>query len=128
MTPTALDIFARVIRFHPDGSMLDDEFRMTDGLEGWQLATFHAETDEDVHADHWEIHHSADELVCCLSGAMRLYLRAQQPDDEEEMVALTSGTGCIVPRGRWHRIELDGPTDLMSVTLPHGSRLERRTA
>ncbi|MFI8888636.1 hypothetical protein ACIGW9_40845, partial [Streptomyces sp. NPDC053813] len=33
----------------------------------------------------------------------------------------------IVPRGRWHRLELNAPSDLMSITLRHGTRLEKRT-
>jgi hypothetical protein len=38
-----------------------------------------------------------------------------------------AGTAAIVPRGRWHRIELDIPSNIMAVTLPRGSRLEKRT-
>lgn len=125
MSPTALDMFSRAIRFDTDGVVRDDDLRMTEDLPGgWQLATFHAETNEDMHADHWEIHPAADELVCCLSGAMRMYLRPLRPGDEEEAIVLTAGTCFIVPRGRAHRLELDEPTNLMSVTLPHGSRLE----
>lgn len=41
--------------------------------------------------------------------------------------SLAAGTAVIVPRGRWHRIELDAPSDIMSVTLPRGSRLLKRT-
>ncbi|GGW16541.1 hypothetical protein GCM10018980_19730 [Streptomyces capoamus] len=94
---------------------------------GWQLATFHVETDVDVHADHWEMHPQADEAVCCLTGGVRLYLRPVRPDDTEDMVTLQPGTAVIVPRGRWHRLELDAPSDLMSITLRHGTRLEERT-
>lgn len=126
MPHNALDMFARAIRFHPDGLVRDKDLKMTEDPRCWQLTTFHVETDEDVHADHWEIHPSAEELVCCLSGAMRIYLHPQRPDSEEERVTLTSGTCYIVPRDHWHRIELDEPTNLMSVTLPHGTRLERR--
>lgn len=43
------------------------------------------------------------------------------------MVRLSAGTAVIVPRGRWHRLELNAPSDLMSVTLRHGTRLEKRT-
>lgn len=126
MTHAALDMFTRAIHFHQDGLVRDEELRMTEDLGGWQLATFHVETDEDVHADHWEMHPAAEEAVCCLTGAMRIYLRPERPDADEDMVRLTSGTCLIVPRGRWHRIELDEPTDLMSVTLRQGSLLERR--
>lgn len=43
------------------------------------------------------------------------------------MVPLPAGSAVVVPRGRWHRLELDGPSDLMSLTLRHGTRLEKRT-
>jgi mannose-6-phosphate isomerase-like protein (cupin superfamily) len=128
MTHAPIDMFARALRLHDDGAVRDEPFQVRDGMEGWQLAAFHAETDEDVHADHWEVHPSAEEAVCCLSGGMRLILRPEEPGAREEVVRLTPGSCFIVPRGRWHRLELDGPTDLMSVTLPNGSRLEPRDA
>ncbi|MGY4646929.1 hypothetical protein ACVWWN_000725 [Mycobacterium sp. URHB0021] len=28
--------------------------------------------------------------------------------------------------GRWHRIELDGPSDLLAVTMESGTRLGKR--
>jgi mannose-6-phosphate isomerase-like protein (cupin superfamily) len=59
---------------------------------------------------------------------MRLILRPEGPGTEEESVSLTAGTCFIVPRGRWHRIELDEPSDLMSITLPDGTHLEPRAA
>lgn len=31
-------------------------------------------------------------------------------------------------RSRWHRLELDAPSDLMSMALRYGTRLEKRTA
>ncbi|WP_307845136.1 cupin domain-containing protein [Planomonospora sp. ID67723] len=94
--------------------------------DGWQLRAFHAKTDADVHADHWEVHPEAEEVVSCLIGKMRLYLRPERPGQEEEEIRLTAGTAAIVPRGRWHRIELDIPSTIMAVTLPRGSRLEKR--
>lgn len=42
------------------------------------------------------------------------------------MVTLVAGTGFVVPRGRWHRFELDAPSDLVSIALRSGSRLEKR--
>ncbi|MEI5101875.1 cupin domain-containing protein [Streptomyces sp. PmtG] len=95
--------------------------------EGWQLMTFHVETDADVHADHWEVHADADEIVSCLTGGIRLCFRPERPADAEEEVRLAPGSAVIVPCGRWHRIVLDAPSDIMSVTVPHGSRLEERT-
>ncbi|MFG2800031.1 cupin [Streptomyces pseudovenezuelae] len=128
-TPLSLiDLFASALHMHPDGDLRAVERRMTNSdSRAWQLATFHVETDADVHADHWEMHPQAEEAVCCLTGGVRLYFRPTGPDDTEDMVQLQPGTAVIVPRGRWHRLELDTPSDLMSITLRHGTRLEKRT-
>ena len=86
----------------------------------WQITTFHVETDVDVHADHWEMHPAAEELVAVLRGSVRFHLRSGG------IVRLGAGSSVIVPRGQWHRMELDEPSDIMSVTHREGSRLERR--
>ncbi|PSJ30712.1 cupin [Streptosporangium nondiastaticum] len=126
--PSPIDLFAAALHIHPDGGVRAAERRMTNSDSGaWQIATFHVETDADVHADHWEMHPQAEEAVCCLTGGVRLYFRPARPDDGEAMVQLRPGTAAIVPRGRWHRLELDAPSDLMSITLRHGTRLEKRT-
>jgi mannose-6-phosphate isomerase-like protein (cupin superfamily) len=131
MTTTPLspiDLFASALHIHPDGNVKAAERRMTGSDSGaWQIATFHVETDADVHADHWEMHPEAEEAVCCLTGGVRLYFRPDESDGAERTVHLRAGTAVIVPRGRWHRLELDAPSDLMSITLRHGTRLERRT-
>ncbi|HET6633606.1 MAG TPA: cupin domain-containing protein [Streptomyces sp.] len=126
MTPAPIDLADRAIHFHPDGTVRDEDKRTPARPGSRQLATFHAESDQDVHADHWEQHPSAEEVVCCLTGAMRLMLRPEAPDAPEETVRLSPGTCFVVPRGRWHRIEVDEPTDLLSITPRHGTRLESR--
>ncbi|MCX4745915.1 cupin domain-containing protein [Kitasatospora sp. NBC_01287] len=128
MTPTTtVDLFASALHFHADGEVRAGERQMTGGPAGaWQIGAFHVATDADVHADQWEMHPRADEAVCCLTGGVRLYLRAPEAGGAEELVRLPAGTAVIVPRGRWHRLELDGPSDLMSVTLRQGTRLESR--
>ncbi|MGD6747585.1 cupin [Streptomyces sp. BH106] len=128
MTTTSIDLFTSALRFSADGAVQAAERQMAGGDSGaWQIATFHVETDADVHADHWEMHPEAEEAVCCLTGGVRLYFR---PDGvgTEDMVQLQAGTAAVVPRGRWHRLELDAPSDLMSITLRKNTRLERRTA
>ncbi|MFI0961187.1 cupin [Streptomyces sp. NPDC021080] len=127
-TPVSpVDLFASALHIHPDGGVRAAERRMTSGDPGaWQIATFHVENDAEVHADHWEMHPEAEEAVCCLTGGVRLYFRPTGPDEPEHMVPLRAGTAAIVPRGRWHRLELDTASDLMSITLRRGTRLERR--
>lgn len=121
---SSIDMFARALSFHPDGRVRAGERRMSDGTDGWQLAAFHVETDTDVHAEHWEMHPESEEAVCCLAGALRLYLRPAGPGDTESEVRLTAGTAFVVPRGRWHRLELEQPSDIMSIGLRHGTRIE----
>ncbi|MGW5039557.1 cupin [Streptomyces parvulus] len=129
-SPLALvDLFASALHVGPGGVVRAGERRMADGAsDAWQVVAFHAESDADVHADHWETHPEADEAVCCLTGGVRLHLGSVRPGGPEDTVLLRPGTAVIVPRGRRHRLELDAPSDLMSITLRAGTRLERRTA
>ncbi|MGN9843288.1 cupin [Nonomuraea sp. H19] len=127
MTVTPIDLFASFLRLHQGGEIHAGKRAMDSDQDGWQLMAFHAKTDADVHADHWEVHPEAEEVVSCLIGKIRLYLRPERPGQEEEEIRLVAGTAAIVPRGRWHRIELDIPSNIMAVTLPRGSRLEKRT-
>ena len=60
---------------------------------------FRARTDADTHADHWK----------CMTRP------------------LSAGAAVIVLRGRWHRIELVEPSDVMAVIVLRGTRLEKRT-
>ncbi|GAA2654902.1 cupin domain-containing protein [Streptomyces vastus] len=127
VTPnTPIDLFASFIHLREGGQVHAEQPVFDPGRDGWQLMAFHVETDADVHAGHWEVHPEADEFVSCLSGGIRLCFRPERPGDKEEEVKLTAGTAVVVPRGRWHRIALDAPGDIMSVTLPRGSRLEKR--
>ncbi|GAA2163799.1 cupin [Actinomadura napierensis] len=122
-----IDMFALALNFYPDGAVTSAERRMTIDDGGWQVAAFHVETDADVHSDHWEVHPAAEEAVCCLAGGgFRMYFRPEEPGGEEEMVRLAAGSAVIVPRSRWHRLELDGPSDVMSITLRRGSLQEKR--
>ncbi|MGC0327651.1 quercetin dioxygenase-like cupin family protein [Streptomyces sp. SAI-170] len=127
MTVTPIDLFASFIHLDEGGQVRAEQPVFESEREGWQLMTFHVESDADVHADHWEVHTDADEIVSCLSGGIRLHLRPEHPGQEAEEIALPAGTAAIVPRGRWHRLALDAPSDIMSVTVPRGSRLEKRT-
>ncbi|MCH0543172.1 cupin [Streptomyces sp. MUM 203J] len=127
MTVTPIDLFASFIHLRQDGQVRAEKPVFVSERDGWQVMTFRVETDADVHGDHWEVHTAADEVVSCLTGGIRLCFRPEQPGGEEEQVRLAAGTAAVVPRGRWHRIALDAPSDIMSITLPRGSRLERRT-
>ncbi|WP_119730479.1 cupin domain-containing protein [Thermomonospora amylolytica] len=127
MTVAPIDLFASFIHLRQGGQIHAGKRTTDPGRDGWRLTAFHAKTDADVHADHWEVHPEAEEVVSCLIGTIRLYLRPERPGQAEEEIRLTAGTAAIIPRGRWHRIELDTPSNIMAVTLPRGSRLEKRT-
>ncbi|GAA2212931.1 hypothetical protein GCM10009850_083930 [Nonomuraea monospora] len=96
------------------------------GCDGWHLKSFHARTGADVHADHWQVNTEADEIMSCVIGMIRLYLRPERQGEGEEEIRLTAGTAAIVPRGRWHRIRLDIPSTVMTITAPCGGSSERR--
>jgi mannose-6-phosphate isomerase-like protein (cupin superfamily) len=116
------------LRLRPDGTIeVEIPPRMSGDEDGWVVASFHVESDRDVHGDHWEIHPSGQEVVSVVSGHARLVLRAEDDQGQDETVTLEAGTAYVVPRNRWHRLEIDGPTDLQSITPRRGTRLEPRT-
>jgi mannose-6-phosphate isomerase-like protein (cupin superfamily) len=121
---TIVDLFAEHLVFEPDGAARRDQRRMFTEESGWRLGMFHADTDDEVHADHWERHPNCEEAVSCVRGGIRVVLRAERQNGTDDVVALPAGRGTIVPRGRWHRIELDEPSDLLVVTVRSGSQLE----
>ncbi len=129
MTMTLIDLFAPAgLRLHEGGTIeVEIPPRMSGDQDGWVVACYHAASDQDVHGDYWEIHPSGQEVVSVLSGRARLVLRAEAGQARAETVTLTAGTAVIVPRNRWHRLEVDGPTDLQAMTPRHGTRLEPRS-
>ncbi|MEV4290452.1 cupin [Nonomuraea bangladeshensis] len=128
MTVAPIDLFASSIHLDREGRIRAGRRTADPDQDGWRLTAFHAKVGGDVHVGHWEVHPEAEEIVSCLVGKIRLYLRPEGPGQQEEEIRLTAGTAAIVPRGRWHRIEVDIPSNILAVTLPRGSRVERRLA
>ncbi|MDV6290934.1 hypothetical protein R2F25_35895 [Streptomyces sp. UP1A-1] len=93
MTAAPISLFSSFIHLDQDGRVHAAQPVFDAERDGWQLMTFHVETDADVHGDHWEIHTEADELVSCLAGGIRLYFRPEQPGAEEEEVRLAARHG-----------------------------------
>ncbi|WP_049565072.1 cupin [Nonomuraea sp. SBT364] len=124
MPVTSIDLFASSVHLLRDGEIHAGKRAEGSGRDGWQLTAFYARTDDD-RLGHWEVHPEADTVVSCLIGKIRLHLRPELPGQLEEEIRLTAGTAAIVPRGRWHRIELDIPSNILTVTLPHGGHLEK---
>lgn len=69
--------------------------------------------------DTWEVHPAGDEIVFLLSGAVDVIL--DEPDGER-VVELRGRSGCIVPRGIWHRGVVHAPGDVLHITPGAGTR------
>jgi hypothetical protein len=99
MTATPIDLFASSIHLLQGGRVHAEQRVFDPERDNWQLMAFRVETDADCHANQWEIHPNAEELVSCLTGGIRLYFRPEQPGEEEQEIKLAAGTAVIVPRG-----------------------------
>jgi hypothetical protein len=121
-----VDLFSSEIRLREDGDAIAGLRTFDASLDVWRMMAFHAATDADVHASVWEVHPEAEEVVACVTGGLRCYLRPSQPGEEESFIRGTTGSAVIVPRGRWHRIEFDAPSGILAVTLPRSTRHEKR--
>jgi mannose-6-phosphate isomerase-like protein (cupin superfamily) len=69
--------------------------------------------------DSWEMHPAGDEIVYALDGAVDLIL---DEEDGERVVPLRARTGCVVPRGVWHRGVVHSPGDVLHITRGEGTR------
>lgn len=85
-------------------------------LEGGRLVMVMRYTDD---WDSWEMHPAGDELVYALDGAVDLIL---DEEDGERVVQLRTRTGCVVPRGVWHRGVVHTPGDVLHITRGEGTR------
>lgn len=121
------DLFKTLIQLRPSGAAEPAErreaLRGTDGESLWTLGAFHAEDDRAVHSDVWERHTQGHEVLVVLSGALRIYVR-----DEGLVATLTAGHSFIVPPGRWHRLAVEEPGDLLSITPRAGTEHEKAVA
>lgn len=61
----------------------------------------------------WEMHPDGDEMLFLLSGSMDVVLDRRH---EEEVIKLTAGRMCVVPRDVWHRQLVTEPGDLLFAT------------
>jgi mannose-6-phosphate isomerase-like protein (cupin superfamily) len=110
---TPIDIFASPIELCPGGAVQERGWSGDTGL--WTVAAFHATDNGSVHSDVWELHPAGDEMLFLLSGAITVHWRGQA-GDEVVMRALTAGACLVVPAGRWHRLTVEEPGDLVAIT------------
>jgi hypothetical protein len=120
-----VDVFAQQLGFDASGTISANERGRTAGeSDAWCLAVFQVRAAADVHPEFWEMHPAADELVCCLRGAIGLCARATCSDRPDDFATLASGQAVIVPRGRWHRLVFHQPTELLAVTMRQGTEMD----
>ncbi|MEU0897632.1 hypothetical protein [Streptomyces massasporeus] len=70
--PRSIALFTSFLHLDQSGRVQAERPVFDAERDGWQVMTFHVETDADVHGDHWEVHSDADEVVACLAGGIRL--------------------------------------------------------
>lgn len=66
---------------------------------------------------HWEVHPAGDEILLLLSGEMTIILEG----DPDETFTMQSGEAFIVPRGRWHRVKVTEPGEMVFMTPGEGT-------
>ena len=66
----------------------------------------------------WERHPNGDEVLTCLSGAMRFDI--EHANGSQETVALEAGQTLVMPAGAWHR-GLGGPAEILAITAGRGT-------
>lgn len=84
-------------------------------LRGGRLVMMMRYTDD---WDSWEMHPAGDEFVYALDGVVDLILDEEQG---ERVVQLRGRTGCVVPRGVWHRGVVHTPGDVIHITRGEGT-------
>ncbi|MFQ1061941.1 cupin domain-containing protein [Bordetella trematum] len=93
------------------------------GFEGWVTGLKEAPDSAAVHGDVWERHTGGDELLTLLQGEIVLHWMDEAGAAGRQ--CLRAGESVIVPRGRWHRLEVTCPSQLFFATPSQGSELRR---
>ena len=86
-----------------------------DGAEG-RLVSMHT---FDRPWEAWERHPAGDEVVVCVSGAIRLV--QEFADGDTRTVELQAGDYAINPAGVWHIADVDGPATCLFITAGLGT-------
>lgn len=58
-----------------------------------------------------EMHPDGDELLYVISGRANVI-----GDSDPHPLPLAAGDACIVPKGEWHRVDIQEPTTLLHIT------------
>lgn len=87
-------------------------------VDGRMIMSF--ELNEDM--SHWEMHPAGDEILLALSGRLAVVLQGALPGLPDESFALKAGEAFVVPRGRWHRLNVIEPGEVVFITLGEGTK------
>lgn len=68
--------------------------------------------------DYWEMHPAGEELLVLLSGAIDVIL---DQGGVRRTAAMRAGDALLVPRGAWHRAEVQAPGAMLHVTWGEGT-------
>jgi mannose-6-phosphate isomerase-like protein (cupin superfamily) len=60
-----------------------------------------------------EMHPDGDELLFLVSGHVSVVL---EDEGSEQKLELRPGEACVVPRGVWHRVVLNEPSQILHIT------------
>lgn len=119
-TLTIFPLDGHLLALHPDALALAIPYHARGKSRAdWIIGVKHVSDAQSVHGDHWERHPRGDETLCLLEGSIELVL--QTDDGAERRIALQAGQACIVPRGTWHRLQVDVPGRLLFITPSIGS-------
>jgi mannose-6-phosphate isomerase-like protein (cupin superfamily) len=66
--------------------------------------------------DEWEMHPEQDEFLYLLEGAIDVLLRGDVESDDEQIIHLSQGEACVVPKGIWHRQVVVEPCKMLFIT------------
>jgi mannose-6-phosphate isomerase-like protein (cupin superfamily) len=119
MSSQPFDLLRTFVHLQNDGHghtvAVNREFWMGINSRGYDrvLGAFRFETPDDLHADSWEIHPHADEIIVLLSGEIEIVL--EQGPKSTRNVPLEPGRAFIVPAGVWHRLVMRAPGELLFI-------------
>ncbi|MCT2593213.1 cupin domain-containing protein [Streptomyces sp. N2-109] len=125
-SPAPFALYSSMTQLHDDGTVRPTarDFAAAVGLDGWTFAVAHIRDNAEIHSDLWELHSASDELLAALTGAVTVHLSADDTS-AAETVRIQAGELFVIPAGRWHRLEIGMPTDLLSLTRAAGTRTEQ---
>lgn len=125
--PVAFELADRLVALYPNAIAAPIPLRSRSSTDADWIVGVKPVTDQvSVHGDHWERHPRGDEILCLLEGHVAVVLTSAGAP--EQRIDLDGGQALIVPRGHWHRLQVQEPGRLMFITPSIGSEHRRVAA